>query len=74
MFDNLTPSEKNGELHKRTKKHAAQFANDGLRTLGVGQRFVTQDKFNKWKREIDALRLGPCLLLLLIVVALIVVL
>jgi magnesium-transporting ATPase (P-type) len=38
VFDNLIPSEKNGELHKRTKAHAAQFANDGLRTLGLGQR------------------------------------
>ena len=38
VFDNLTPAEKNGKLHVRTKQHAAGFANDGLRTLGLGQR------------------------------------
>ena len=59
VFDNLTPAEKNGKLHLRTKAHAAGFANDGLRTLGLGQRFVAQGTYNKWKKEIDALRLDP---------------
>jgi magnesium-transporting ATPase (P-type) len=59
VFDNLVPGEKNGKLHQRTKLHAAGFANDGLRTLGVGQRFVNQNVYDKWKKEIDALRLDP---------------
>ena len=59
VFDNLTPAEKNGTLHLRTKQHAAGFANDGLRTLGLGQRFVKQNVYDKWKKEIDALRLDP---------------
>jgi phospholipid-translocating ATPase len=59
VFDNLTPAEKNGKLHRRTKAHAAGFANDGLRTLGLGQRFVKQATYDVWKKEIDALRLDP---------------
>jgi phospholipid-transporting ATPase len=59
VFDNLTPAEKNGKLHRRTKAHAAGFANDGLRTLGLGQRFVKQATYDVWKKQIDALRLDP---------------
>jgi phospholipid-translocating P-type ATPase (flippase) len=59
VFDNLNKKEKGGKMHLRTKAHAAGFANDGLRTLGVGQRMVGEAEFAKWKREMDALRLDP---------------
>ena len=59
IFDNLNKKEKGSKMHLRTKQHAASFANDGLRTLGVGQRMISGAEFTKWKKEIDALRLDP---------------
>lgn len=39
------------EVLNETKKHLHQFANEGLRSLYVAQRFISQDEYDNWLIE-----------------------
>ncbi|KAF6830667.1 phospholipid-translocating p-type atpase domain-containing protein [Colletotrichum musicola] len=42
------------ELRKSTAEHLEMFAREGLRTLCIAQRELTDDQYNAWRKEYDA--------------------